>query len=127
MFGRKKMPPPDRPFPHEPDCKIVKVDPAMVPPWNEGEDGLWTRDCVCTKEYWREPATPRERRDPRDPALSRHLGQCEFASETDPAVLRLALKVQDGASEGYWWVTCSGCDTSWQVLHYAESVVGAPR
>jgi hypothetical protein len=33
---------------------------------------------------------------PLDAKISRHAGGCEFASETDPAVLRILLKVQDG-------------------------------
>jgi hypothetical protein len=49
-------------------------------------------------------------------------GRCEFASETDPTVLRIRLKVQDGAGGGYSWVTCGGCDMGWQVPYYAESV-----
>jgi hypothetical protein len=38
----------------------------------------------------------RVRLDPLDPKTSRHAGECEFTSETDPAVLRILLKVQDG-------------------------------
>jgi hypothetical protein len=34
-------------------------------------------------------------------------------------VLRIVLKVQEGADPGYWWVTCGACETSWQVLHHA--------
>jgi hypothetical protein len=49
-------------------------------------------------------------------------GRCAFASETDPAVLRILLKVQDGAGGGYLWVTCGGCDMGWQVPYYPESV-----
>ena len=44
---------------------------------------------------------------PLDRKTSRHARECQFASETDPAVLRLALKVKDGAGEDYHWVTCS--------------------
>jgi hypothetical protein len=47
---------------------------------------------------------------------------CEFASETDAAMLRVILKVKDGAGGDYWWVECGACDTAWQVPHYAESV-----
>jgi hypothetical protein len=39
-----------------------------------------------------------------------------------PAVLRVVLKVQEGGGGGYSWVRCGGCDTGWQVPHYAESV-----
>jgi hypothetical protein len=38
-----------------------------------------------------------------DAKTSRHTGACEFASETDAAVLRAILKVKDGAGGGYWW------------------------
>jgi hypothetical protein len=37
-------------------------------------------------------------------------------------VLRVILKVRDGAGGDYWWVECSACDTAWQVRYYAESV-----
>jgi hypothetical protein len=58
----------------------------------------------------------RVRLDPLDPKTSRHAGGCEFADETDPAVLRVLLKVQD--REGYWWVECGSCDCGWQVPYY---------
>jgi hypothetical protein len=45
---------------------------------------------------YRRSVTDRVRLDPLDPKTSRHAGQCEFASETDAAVLKLALKVKDG-------------------------------
>ena len=57
-----------------------------------------------------------------DAKTSRHTGECEFASETDAPVLRVILKVKDGAGGGYWWVECGSCDAGWQVTHYAESV-----
>jgi hypothetical protein len=56
------------------------------------------------------------------PLQSRHLGQCEFASETNAAVLRVVPKVKDGAGGYYWWVECGTCDTAWQVPYYAERV-----
>jgi hypothetical protein len=52
---------------------------------------------------------------------SRHAGECEFTSETDAAVLRVILKVKDGAGGDYWWVECGACDTAWQVPYYAEN------
>jgi hypothetical protein len=58
----------------------------------------------------------RVRLDPLDPKTAHHLGQCEFASGTEAAVLRLALMVQD--REGYWWMECSACDSGWQVPRY---------
>jgi hypothetical protein len=69
-----------------------------------------------------EPADRRVRFGPLDARTSRHLGQCEFVSETDPAVLRFVLKVKEGADGGYWWVECGTCECAWQVPYYAESV-----
>jgi len=48
----------------------------------------------------------------------------EFASETDPAVLRYILKVRDSMAPGYWWVECGACECAWQVPHYAAESVG---
>ena len=42
------------------------------------------------------------RLDPLDPSTSRHLGQFEFASETNAAVLRVVRNVKDGAGGNYW-------------------------
>jgi hypothetical protein len=70
-------------------------------------------------------ALPRARRGPaRSDPLNAHLGapECEFAAATDPAVLRVILKVKDGAGGDYHWVECGACDTAWQVPYYAESV-----
>jgi hypothetical protein len=64
----------------------------------------------------------RVRLDSLDPKTSRHLGQCEFVSETDPAVLKVLLKVKPGLGGGYDWVECGGCGAGWQVPHYAESI-----
>jgi hypothetical protein len=50
------------------------------------------------------------------------LPQCEYVSETDPAVLKVLLKVKPGLGEGYDWVECGACDTGWPVPHYAESI-----
>jgi hypothetical protein len=75
---------------------------------------------VCSFESWQEPAPSRVRLDPLDPKTSRHAGQCEFASETEAAVLRYVLRVTD--KDGYAWVECSACETGWQVPYYAESV-----
>ena len=52
------------------------------------------------------------------PATSRHAGECEFAAETDPAMLKVLLKVRDGAGRDYWWVECGACACGWQVPHY---------
>jgi hypothetical protein len=58
---------------------------------------------------------------PRDPATARHLGQCEYAAEADPAMLKFILKVKEGAGGGYWWVECGACDTAWQVPYYESA------
>jgi hypothetical protein len=43
----------------------------------------------------------RARLDPYDPATGRHLGQREHIGETDPAVIKVLLKVSDkGATTG---------------------------
>jgi hypothetical protein len=68
-------------------------------------------------------ADRRARLDPLDPKTTRHFGACEFVGETDPAKLRLALKVKPALEEGYDWVTCAGCDCSWPVPHYAAESV----
>lgn len=44
-----------------------------------------------------------------------HASQCELASETDVALLRVVLKVRDGAGGDYWWVECGTCDCAWEV------------
>ena len=108
--ARKKIEPPDTPFAHDPDCRILKADPDVSIPWSRLEYGHWRRECVCNAEGWNEPAPKRVRLDPYDPTTSRHLPQCEFASTTDPAMLRVLLKVQDGRGGDYWWLTCSACD-----------------
>ena len=64
----------------------------------------------------------RVRLDPLDPKTSQHAGECEFACETDPSVLRVLLKVKPGMGGNYSWVECGSCGTGWQVPHYAESV-----
>ena len=35
---------------------------------------------------------------------------CEHGYTSDPALLRVILKVRDGAGGGYWWVECGTCD-----------------
>lgn len=62
------------------------------------------------------------RSDPLDPSTYRHAPECEFVSEADPAVVRVLLKVRNGAGGDYWWVQCGACDTAWQVPYYAASV-----
>jgi hypothetical protein len=81
--------------------------------------------CQCGSENVHEElADRRVQLDPLDPKTSCHLPQCEFAATTDPAVLRIILKVRDGAGGDYWWVECGTCDCAWQVPHYAAASVG---
>jgi hypothetical protein len=122
MFRRKKKGP-SNPFVHQEGCKILKADPNASIEWQEVERGFWEARCVCGVETYREPITDdRVRLDPLDSRTSRHAPECEFASETDPAVLKVLLKVKPGQGEGYDWVECGACDTAWQVPYYAESV-----
>jgi hypothetical protein len=113
---------PAKVFLHSADCKIQAADPDAQIAWSEVEGGHWEAVCVCGVEHYFEPIVDRVRRDPLDPKTSRHLGQCEYVAATDPALLRIVLKVKDGANDGYWWVECQGCDTAWQVPYFAESV-----
>jgi hypothetical protein len=118
MLTRRKKGPPDRAFAHSDDCRILRADPAVQIQWSEVERGHWRAECVCGVETYYEPAGTRVRLDPLDPKTSRHLGECEYVDERDPAVLRVLLKVSP--SDGYSWVQCSGCDAGWQVADYAE-------
>ena len=78
---------------------------------------------MCGVETYRElTADNRVRLSPYDPATAGHLGQCEHVSETDPAVLKVLLKVKPGIGEGYDWVECGACAAGWRVPHHAESV-----
>jgi hypothetical protein len=91
--------------------------------WSEVVTGHWRAVCQCgSEDVYEKPADRRVRLDPLDPKTSRHAGQCEFASETDAAVLKIVLKVKDGAGGNYHWVECGSCGCAWQVPHYAESV-----
>jgi hypothetical protein len=124
MFGLRKRGP-ARPFVHADNCKILKADPGVEIPWSEIESGHWRRTCGCgAEDVYEEAADRGARLDPLDAKTSRHAGGCEFALETDPAVLRLVLKIQDGAAAGYSWVQCTSCDTPWQVPHYVPERVG---
>jgi hypothetical protein len=123
MFGRKqKYQPPDRPFTHSDDCRIVKADPGVEIPWSRYEHGVWKRQCVCSFESWQEPAPSRVRQDPLDPATARHAGECEYKGVTDAAMLKVLLKVTE--KDGYWWCQCGGCEIGWQVPFYAQERVG---
>jgi hypothetical protein len=58
------------------------------------------------------------------PLAHRHggVGGARIKASYRSAMLRIVLKAKDGAGGDYWWVTCSGCDCSWQVPYYAASV-----
>lgn len=120
MFGRKKPGPPDGPFAHTDDCKVLAADPHVEIPWNEVETRHWVRTCRCSEEHFRAPEPARVRLDPLDPATGRHAGQCEFAHETDPVLLRAVLRITP--KDSYSLVSCNACEFSWQVPDYAERV-----
>jgi hypothetical protein len=119
MLGRKSKGPKLPPFSHADDCKILAADPDVHIEWSEIESGHWVATCQCGEEHYRESRERARRLDPLDPATARHLPQCEFVGEDDPAVLRVLLKIQPGLSEGYDWVTCGSCDGQWAVPHVA--------
>lgn len=122
VFGRRTKRP-DKAFVHQEGCRILRADPDVLIEWQEVERGFWEARCVCGIETYRErTADNRVRLSPYDPATARHLGQCEYVSETDPAVLKVLLKVRPGGGGGYDWVECGGCGAGWQVANYAESV-----
>jgi hypothetical protein len=64
----------------------------------------------------------RVRLDPLDPKTSRHAGECEFKDVTDPAVIRVFLRITE--KDGYRWVQCGSCECGWQVPFYAEERIG---
>lgn len=77
---------------------------------------------VRSEDVHEEPADRRVRLDPLDAKTAGHVGECEFRFETEPSVLKLVLKVKDGAGGNYWWVECGASDAGWQVPYVAESV-----
>jgi hypothetical protein len=104
MFGLKKKGP-TQPFIHADNCRIWKTDPGVQIPWSEIRRGVWEAVCVCGKQYHHDPIVDDRVRN--DPLKIGHRGapQCELHGETDPAVLRLALKAVE--RDGDWWVQCS--------------------
>ena len=83
--------------------------------------GVCEARCVCGVQYHHDPITDdRVRLSPFDPKTGRHSALCEFATQTDTALLRAVLKVTH--KDGYDWVECNACAYGWQVAHYAESV-----
>ena len=100
----------------------MKADPTPQINWSEVETGHWRVVCQCGSEDVYEEADRRVRLDPLDPKTSRHADECEFASETDPSVLRVLLKVKPGMGGNYSWVEGGSCSMGWQVPYYAEIV-----
>jgi hypothetical protein len=126
MFGKKnRYTPPDTPFVHADDCKIVAADPTMKPPWSRLEYGLWKRERVCSYEIWQEPPPSRVRLDPLDPKTARHMGACEYKGTTNPDVIKVLLRITE--KDSYWWVECGGCEGDWQVPFYAQESARADR
>ena len=37
------------------------------------------------------------------------MGECEYISETHPAVLKVLVRVKPGMGQGYDWVECGAC------------------
>jgi hypothetical protein len=114
---------PDKAFVHAEGCKIKAADPTVSIEWSELERGHWRAECKCGAEDYYEPVgVNRVRLDPLDPKTAHHAPQCEFVGETNPATLKVLLKVSE--RDDYDWVQCSACDTGWQVPHYAAESVG---
>jgi hypothetical protein len=77
--------------------------------WSYLGEGLWRRECVCTYESISEPfVDDRVKNDPLDLKTARHLGQCEYISETDPAMLKVLLKVKEGGGGTYGGWSAAG-------------------
>ena len=75
----------------------MEAEPRVRIKWSEVETGHWRAVSQCgSEDVHEEPADRRVRFGPLDARTSRHLGQCEFVSETDPAVLKVLLKVKPG-------------------------------
>jgi hypothetical protein len=111
---------PTRAFSHSENCKIQARSHRSIE-WSKLERGHWRAVCQCGWRITTSPIDDRVRSDPLDAKTSRHAGECEFASETDPAVLRVILKFKDSAGGEYWWVECGTCECGWQIPRYAES------
>jgi hypothetical protein len=119
MLGKKKNGPPQRPFAHNGDCLIAKLNPAVADVWQEIDTGHWHRECQCGAEDWHRPAADdRVRQDPLDPKTMRHFGQCEHRDATDPALVKAPLTIHE--RDYGWYVVCNRCKSEWQVLRYLE-------
>jgi hypothetical protein len=84
ILRKKRQGPPDRPFQHTDDCKILKADPNVEIPWSRLEYGFWKREFVCSYETWQEPAPNRVRLDPHDPKTARHMGRASTRASPNP-------------------------------------------
>jgi len=100
-----------------PRHEILGGRPTVQIQWSEVEAGHWRAVCQCgSEDVYEKPTDRRVRNDPLDSKTSQ---QCEFAAVIDPAMLRVLLKVKDGAGGSDWWIECGGCAAGWQVPHYA--------
>jgi hypothetical protein len=73
-------------------------------------------------EFYEELADRRGRLDRLDAETSRRSGECEFASETDPSVLKVLLRVKPGLGGGYDWVERGSCAAGGRFRTDAERV-----
>jgi hypothetical protein len=89
---------PNKAFSHQEGCTLFLGRPEFPAGRQEVERGFWRgRSASAASKPFREiDADDRVRLDPLDPKRSHHLGQCEYISETDPAVLKVLLKVKPG-------------------------------
>lgn len=127
MFHLPKNKPDLPAFRHSSDCKILARDPSVEIHWSEIRGGVWEAVCVCGKQYHYVEVAARARQDPYDPDTFRHAGQCEQRDITDPALIRMMLRVKEGAGGTHWFVECGVCGNGWQVLHYLEPVAFGDR
>jgi hypothetical protein len=121
MFGlRKKAPRPRRL--HMPMAAgWCGPTPASSPSGRRSRRAIGGASANATPRITEAPVDRRTRLDPLDPATFRHAPQCEHRDTTDPDLVRVILRVQEGGGEGYWWVTCGICEHGWQIPHYAAS------
>jgi hypothetical protein len=92
-------------------------DVPGICPFGRVERGHWRAVCQCGLRITTSPSQTVFGSTRSLRRLARHLPQCDFVAATDPAVLRVLLKVKDVAGRDYWWVECGACDTAWQVPH----------
>lgn len=112
------------PFVHADGCRILQGEPSIEIPLSEVESGHWVATCRCGQQRYREPRERARRLDPLDPTTASHLPQCDLVGEDDRAVLKVALRIKPGLSEGYDWVECNACGGGWPVAHFAAESGG---